>query len=644
MFFKKIVKTEHHLGKRYDYYRLCETYRVGGHPKHRSIISVGRLEDFTHQERRLLAEKIESLIKNKINFFEKIGVSGYSDKINQKAHEIYDRIAEQAVVSAKSDSKPSCKQSNKTKASLEQPHSVDNTSKNTKEDDSRYVTIDTHSFEHKNGREVGAEWLCYQALEQLSMGNLLLDLGFTKDQMEKALMHIIAKAVHPTNEHNTARWMRTNTALMELFNQAPSKANHRHLYPISRMLYNNKEHIESYLSNKTSQLFNVDDKIMLYDLTNTYFEGRVTSSNLAKFGRSKEKRTDCKQVVLAIVVNSAGFIKHSHIFEGNMADSTSLSHIIDHLRKATCKNTQQTPVIAIDAGIATEANLKLLRDKKYHYVCVTRSKLKDYKLVDSSESSITTYDKKDNPIEIRRIEKANDSDQYFRVYSQQKELKEESMNSKITERLEEELNYLAESIHRKSCTKRADKIHERIGRIKERYTSVIKYYNIKVKQQGDLATKISFNRLEAPKENTSGIYFLRTNIPEIDNKTTWTIYNTLTEAEATFRTLKTDLSLRPIFHRTDANIKAHLFLGVLAYQVVNTLRHQLKSKGICYGWSTLVGIMNTQKMVTSTMNTIQNKCLHIRSCTEPVVEVQCIYQALKYKDRPFYQKKFVVPG
>src|SRR5699024_6424676 len=136
-----------------------------------------------------------------------------------------------------------------------------------------------------------------------------------------------------------------------------------------------KDTLEKHLSDRTNELFDLQDKIILYDLTNTFFEGRMVHSRLGKRGRSKEKRSDAKLVVLALVINTEGFIKYSSILEGNIADSKTLAKKIDKLKVHTCR---QEAVIVLDAGIATKENLKLITEKGYHYLCVSRSKLKDY--------------------------------------------------------------------------------------------------------------------------------------------------------------------------------------------------------------------------------------------------------------------------
>ncbi len=186
------------------------------------------------------------------------------------------------------------------------------------------------------------------------------------------------------------------------------------------------------------------------------------------------------------------------------------------------------------------------------------------------------------------------------------------------------------------------KVWESIGRLKTKYSSIHKYYEINTEATNKgIITGITWTQKALDKKE--GYYLLRTTLDEKDEKNQWNIYNIIREIEATFRTLKTDLDLRPIYHKTDEASMAHLHLGLLAYWVVNTIRYQLKQRGIKNQWSDLVRIMSAQKTVTTTMNNEYNQQVIIRQCSEPTEEVSKIYTALQYKPKPFSRKKSVVP-
>jgi len=190
-------------------------------------------------------------------------------------------------------------------------------------------------------------------------------------------------------------------------------------------------------------------------------------------------------------------------------------------------------------------------------------------------------------------------------------------------------------------------VHQRIGRVKEKYPSVQPYYLIAVSsdEETNLATAITWKKDETKHEQKNeslGIYFLRTNLKVQDELVVWNIYNTIREIENAFRTLKTDLDLRPIYHKNDDATLAHLHLGILAYWLVNTVRYQLKNNGITSCWTEIVRIGNTQKVITTSGTNTYDKIITTRKCSQPNDNLKNIYTALKTKHQPFTKRKFVV--
>jgi len=414
-------------------------------------------------------------------------------------------------------------------------------------------------------------------------------------------------------------------------------ANRFHLYDTSRLLYDRRDGIEGYLSRKTSELFDLQDKIILYDLTNTYFEGRKLGSKLAMFGKSKEKRKDAKLVTLALVVNVQGFVKYSKVYRGNIAETTTLEVIVEELGRQT-STTGRKPMVVMDAGIVDQDNLKMLKSKGYEYLCVARSKLKDYVAVKKEGKPVVVTDKRESPVELLLVEKEGIDDSLLYVRSQRKAQKELSMHENFTSHFEIGLNQISEGIHKKGGTKLVEKVWERIGRLKERYPSAHRFFDIQVSQDGKKATEMNWKRVIPTSRKEEGVYFLRTSIKEIDEVAFWDIYNTIREIESSFRTLKTDLEIRPVFHKSDENMMAHLFLAVLAYQLVSTIRYQLKGKGIHHDWSHIIRIMNTQKAATVTMQDKDDHKIYIRKCSKPQAKAREIYDALGYKYQPWIRK------
>jgi hypothetical protein len=608
MFLKPVLKYLKTTGEHKMYYRLCESYRYENTVRHHTVVQLGTLDELPEEyQRKNLAQRISSLVKQ--------SRTGICDMFEADDETIEALAQKYFLIILKKERIDFIKGRD-------------------------YQTIDTNSIKNKDIREVGTEWLCAQAAAQLQIADFLAENKWDEDTIQLALTHIISRASYPASELRTAQWIKENSAVCEITNYAQNKITKDKLYEISHKLFSIKDDLEKHLSKRTNELFDLQDTIYIYDLTNTYFEGQQKNSTLAQFGRSKEKRGDCKLIVLALVVNTEGFIKYSQLFEGNLTDSKSLLRIIEELSTRT-SSMQRKPTIVMDAGIATEDNVLLLRKYNFNYMLVARSSLKKY-TIEANSNPVIIKDKKEQPITLQKIKVEGDTDNYILVHSLAKQAKEESIKNKFTARYQQALQQIKDGLSKKGGTKKKDKVWERIGRVKQKYQSTNKHYQIEVIANDlGIVTDIQWKQKLVPKRE--GHYLLRTNLDEKQEQTQWAIYNTIREIESTFRTLKTDLDLRPVYHKTDDAAMAHLHLGLLAYTVVNTIRHQLKQKGINNEWRDITRIMNTQKMVTTTMVNNYGQTIKIRQCSEPKQEVEAIYNALNYKHKPFARKKFVVP-
>lgn len=609
MFIKPYFKHNRTTNERYTVYKLCESYRRNRGVYHRIIINFGRLENLeTVERKKFLAYRVEQLLVNGGNT---LSSSIADEQVEQLARYFFNEIKNKKRYDVK-------------------PENED------------WETVNISTLKNKDAREIGAEWLCKQALDQLGINNFLKQSRWDDDTIALASTHIISRAVYPASELKTVSFIKENSAICEITGFERDKVTKDLLYSISHKLYKIKDELEEYLSKRTNELFDLEDKIILYDLTNTYFEGRMIGSKIAKFGRSKEKRNDARIIVLAVVVNREGFLKYSNIFEGNTADCKTLEEIVEALSNQT-SFTHRKPIVVIDAGIASDENLRMLKDKGYDYLCVSRSSLKEYH-ADASATPVQIKDKQSQPIELLKVKANGEDDQYLWVCSQAKVMKESSMNGLLAQRFEEGIQSIREGIVKKGGIKKLSKVYERIGRLKQKYPSVHTYYDITVCDDGNgLATNISCHHKTGEDEKKhAGIYFLRTSIMNLDEHTFWSIYNIIREIEYTFRVIKTDLDLRPIYHKTDSASMAHLHLGLLAYWLVVTIRYQLKQSGINSDWREIVRTMNTQKCVTTSVVNIMKQTISVRQCTEPTKEVAKIYDLLKYKHVPFVRKKYVV--
>ena len=609
MYFKFSLRYNQFKQQSDAYYRLVESYRnAEGRVCHRTILNIGFIEDdYSAEQLNQTARILTARYEYRQTLFEPTDRA-----VIELAETLWERIIKD----------------NRLDLTMHSPTSRQ---------------IDADSLSHSNVREIGSEWICHQSLEELGICKVLAEAGFTEEQIQLAATQIVSRAVYPASELKTASWIKENSAIGELTGYNLEKITKDKLYESALRLYSVKDQLEQHLSNKTNELFDISDKIVLYDLTNTYFEGQYKGSELAKFGRSKEKRNDAKLVVLALVVNIYGFIKYSSIHEGDMADCKNLSLMID---KLSCYTNAQNPVVVLDAGIATEENLEMIRAKGYHYLCVSRAKLKDYQAV-SGRLTVLVETKSKRNVRLKAVSNHTHTDYYLEVASEDKYETANSMRMQFEQRFEMELQKIAQSLDRKGGTKKAAKVHERIGRARERYPSVQYYYDIEVTVSEDnyIATSVSWSKNEqqyAKKEASMGLYFLRTSLLMEDEVMIWNIYNTIREIESSFRLLKSDLDLRPVYHKSDAGTMAHLHLGLLAYWIVNTVRCKLKAHGINSHWKEIVRIGNTQKIITTKGKNKAGVVIGVRKCSEPSEQLKNIQSILLLKPKPFTKRKSVV--
>lgn len=489
--------------------------------------------------------------------------------------------------------------------------------------------IDADTMVHTEGLEIGTERICHDAWQKLQLSELLRKLGWSAEEIQLACTQVISRAAYPASELETTRWIKENSAVCTLTGYERELVTKDKLYQSALKLYKHRDAIERHLSYRTNDLFDLRDRIVLYDLTNTYFEGEKRGSGLARFGRSKEKRSDARLVVLALVVNVEGFIKYSSVLQGNIADCQTLSAMIDKLVVHTV--TQQA-VVVLDAGIATEDNLALIKQKGYQYLCVSRAKPKDYQYI-QNRLTVLMQTRNQADIMIKSISVQGSNDCYIEINSPSKQHKEATMDNQFCQRFEEMLEKIACSLQKKHGTKKTAKVYERIGRAKERFPSVHHCYHIEVKvdEQTDTVTALTWHRdteKTAAKTSQQGVYLIRTSLPMQDEVVIWNIYNTIRQIEATFRTLKTDLDLRPIYHKNDDATMAHLNLGLLAYWLVNTIRYQLKGNGIHDSWKEIVRTANTQKLVTTMGTNPYGKTIKTVKCTAPTEKLKALMATL----------------
>ena len=612
MYIRRVEKKNKNSDRSYSYFRLVHGYKVGGKVRQQTLLNMGKLEGIEPSLHKALADRIEMLLTGATSMF-----FVENKLIEPLAQHFVSEIQAKGLFPSKN-----------RKSSIGVAPSDD------------YQEINLESIEEEECREIGGEWLCKQAFEKLGIDQLLMETGMNETQINMAKMLLTAKMIHPGSELESERWLNENSGAMELYGEEAFTTTRYRLYQAATKLYQEKELIEKELYSICSGLFSQRNKIVIYDLTNMYFEGQMLGSSKAMFGRSKEKRSDCRLIGLSLAIDSRGFVRHSQIHKGNVSEPETLEEMLMNVENKLLFGNEK-PVVVMDAGISTQDNLDLIKSKDYDYICVSRTRPAEFDIL--SENATIIKDNRGNKIEVQKIFVEGKDDCFLHITSEQKGLKEASMDEKITQRFEERINYLKQGLSLPRRTKKIVAVHEAIGRIKDQFSKVAKLYKIEYIENTDkgVVTNITWER-QKEREKPKGEYFLRYSKVNILEKDIWDAYNLTREVEASFRCLKTDLNIRPIHHQKDAYIEPHIWLGILAYQVVNFIRQVLKENDINYSWRTIVEKMKTQKCSLISMEAKNAKRIYIKLCTRPNADVKKIYEALAFKERPYVRKTKVV--
>jgi transposase len=492
-----------------------------------------------------------------------------------------------------------------------------------------YHTVDVSSLDVLRPRSVGVEHVSLSALRQVGLDQLLEGLGFTGPQRSAAMGSIIARMTAPGSELYTHGWLQQQSALGELIEYDFEAMSLMRLYRASDQLLKHKETLERYLYERERSLFDFEEVITLYDLTNTYFEGSGKGNAKGALGRSKEKRSDCPLVTLALVLDGSGFVKRSEVFAGNVSEPKTLAEMVGKLEG---NPAERPPTVVLDAGLATQDNIAWLVENHYRYVVVSRKRHREF----DPAYAVRVKDDNGGRVEVQRVVNEGTGEVELYCHSQQRENKERGIDNLFAQRFETALQKLHEGLSKKRTVKRYDKVLERIGRLREKYARTARYYEITVDhdEASGNATALCFKRVTPTEQTHPGVYCLRTNQDTWDESTLWHTYTMLTDLEAVFRSLKSELGLRPVFHSKTDRVSGHLFICVLAYHLVHTIRFQLKACGIDLSWEGIRRALRGQDRVTVELKRADGAIIHVRKSSRAEPRQREIYDALGIPARP----------
>lgn len=504
-----------------------------------------------------------------------------------------------------------------------------------------YQTVDINQLKALQPRSIGTETLAWHALQQLGLDKKLNTLGFNGKDSAALMGNLVGRMVSPGSERHTHNWLKSHSAFGELIGHDFDTTSLTRLYTVTDKLLRHQSEIESFLYQRECKLFQLQQTIVLYDLTNTFFEGCATANPKAQYGRSKEKRSDCPLVTMGLVLDGDGFPIKSRIFEGNISEGSTLETMIGQL---SGQDLPQPPVVVMDAGIASDKNIDWLKQKGLEYIVVSRKRYKEKP--DQADGAVIVKQETGNKVIVKRVEAPDTGEVLLYCHSEKREKKEQAMSNQFHQRFEQALTKLHQGLSKKGTVKRYEKILERIGRLKQKYSRVAQVYQLEIATDDNKinALSLSFKRLDksTEKDQLSGTYCLRTNVKHWSETTLWKTYVTLTDLEATFRSMKTELGLRPVYHQKEDRVTAHLLITLLAYHLVHSLRYQLKQQGIHLSWQSIRQIMSRQQRVTISMPTQDKKQIFVRTTTQPETTQQTIYNALGIIPDPLGKQKTII--
>jgi len=498
---------------------------------------------------------------------------------------------------------------------------------------SSIIAIDTDRVETEQHREAGPVHVGHQIWRQLGLGEILRRAGLSERACVLSEVMTLNRLIFPLSELAMSDWIR-RTAMGDILGTHFSELNEDALYRNLDRLHPKGEQIERDLAEREKTLFNLDDMVYLYDLTSTYFEGQAETNPQAKRGYSRDKRPDCKQVLVGLVLDRDGFPKAHEIFEGNRQDRSTVDEMLQILEKRTGKHPGST--VVVDRGMAYKENLEQIRAHGLHYLVAGRQsernewlddfeKEADWEDVIRMPSPRNPFQKKSR-VRIKRRQKG--SEVYILCLSEGREEKDRAIRVKQEERLIKDLERLKERVE-KGHLKKTEKIHQAIGRLQERYPRVARYYRIQYQGEPQILSWQEDLEKKAIAEKLDGSYVLRTDRQDLTADEIWRTYMLLTRVEAAFRSMKSPLMERPIFHHLKHRTQTHIFLCVLAYHLLAAIEKRFLDQGIHTSWWSIRQQLSTHQVATIVLPTNNGMVLRIRKGGTPEPDQKKIYEILK---------------
>jgi transposase len=588
-----IKRTTRRVGaKTYVNHLLVESVATPHGPRHRTICSLGTLAPAPAEEWRGLAQKLSAALSGQTTLVSEPGV----DALAARAH-----LPRRSV-------------------------------RPTPTSDAGFP-VDVDQVQIEDVREAGPVHVGHQMWRALTLDTILAAAGLSARARVLAEVMTLNRLVSPASEHAMPDWIR-RTALGDILRTDFAALADDALYRILDRLHPQRAAIEQALTARERTLFNLDDTLYLYDLTSTYFEGQCPYNPQAKRGYSRDHRPDCKQVVVGLVLDRDGFPKAHEVFDGNRQDRTTLDEMLTALEQRTGRRGGAT--VVIDRGMAFADNLAQLRARGQHYLVAGRPAERHEHLDafedDTGWTEVVRPPSPRNPgqqktrVFVKRVERGGDV--YILCRSDGRHEKDQAIRAKHEQRFLRDLTRLQARVATGRLRAPA-KIHEALGRLKERYPRVARYYTLAYDGATRAVTWTVNAELKTRAEQLDGAYLLRTDRQDLSDEETWRLYILLTRVEAAFRAMKSPLMERPIFHHLEHRVQTHIFLCVLAYHLLVAIEKRFLDRGVHTSWATLREQLSTHQVVTVVLPSTTGPVLRIRKASTPEPIHREIYQTLK---------------
>ena len=594
MYIRKTTKS--HKGKTYTNYLLVESVHTPKGPRQRIICSLGSLAPAPREAWLGLVHRLEASLQGQNSL--------------PPAEAQVEALAEQVRRGHKARRKPS-------------PAGAETGAQ---------IAIDSQRVTVEEAREAGPVHAGHQMWQQLGLREILSGAGLADRACQLSEAMTLNRLIFPLSEHAMPDWM-GRTALDDILGTQLSGLSDEALYRNLDRLHPNRERIERELAEREKTLFNLDDTVYLYDLTSTYFEGEAANNSQAQRGYSRDKRPDAKQVLVGLVLDRDGFPKAHEVFDGNRQDRTTVGEMLDSLQKRT--GPQPGSTVVVDRGMAYDEDLAEIRARGYHYLVAGRQPERaawwaEFEGDDDWEEVIRTPsprnpDQQKSQVWIKRRPRGEEV--YLLCLSEGRREKDRAIRETHEQRLKKDWEKLKARIE-KGQLKEDKKIHQAIGRLKERYPRVARYYRMDYDAEQKTLTWQEDSDKKAMAARLDGGYVLKTDRQDLTAEEIWRTYILLTRVEAAFRAMKSPLLERPIFHHLQRRTQTHIFLCVLAYHLLVAIEKRFWDRGVHTSWWTLRQQLSTHQVVTVVLPTTEGRVLKIRKGTTPEPMHREIYSTL----------------